>query len=311
MSEQSKMFKILPHDFESALGTKVSDFVCARIKEANLEYSLPSQDERDSYILRIIDTLLDPLLTKSGEHRLPQWEAGWGENLSDTQNNLSKDAIVPKYYNKYPVLRWNQQFIKPQTKNMEYAMLGLLMDWVFDNFMRDAQTVYEFGCGTGHHLFRLREINKDARLWGLDWATSSQEILNKFRESGIDRNLYSHRFDYFNPDNNFDLDPQGVLYTVASLEQIGDRTEEFIQYVLRKRPKLCVHVEPIGELLDRSKLLDDLSVRYFEKRNYLNGFLTRLRELEQEGRITLHLQQRSNIGSFFIEGYSIVVWSLK
>ena len=99
----------------------------------------------------------------------------------------------------------------------------------------------------------------------------------------------------------------GVL-TVASLEQVGDRWRDFISYLIGQRPKICVHIEPVSELLDSKILLDNLSIKYFEKRNYLNGFLTGLRELEESGKVIIHRAQRTGIGSLFIEGYSIVVW---
>ena len=68
-------------------------------------------------------------------------------------------------------------------------------------------------------------------------------------------------------------------------------------------------MEPIAELLDKNKFIDFLSIKYFQKRNYLEGFYTGLKSLERGGRIIIHDEKRTNIGSLFIEGYSIIVWS--
>lgn len=92
-------------------------------------------------------------------------------------------------------------------------------------------------------------------------------------------------------------------------EKIGARWDKFIQYILRNRPKLCIHIEPVAELLDSGKLIDYLSIEYFKKRNYLEGFLNGLRQLEKEGKVRIHRAQRTYIGSLYIEGYSVVVWS--
>jgi len=78
---------------------------------------------------------------------------------------------------------------------------------------------------------------------------------------------------------------------------------------LAQKPAMCIHVEPIAELLNENVLLDNLSCKYFRKRNYLHGFLCGLQELERRGQARIHRTQRTGIGSLFIEGYSVVVWS--
>ena len=72
-----------------------------------------------------------------------------------------------------------------------------------------------------------------------------------------------------------------------------------------KSPDICVHLEPIDELLDETKLIDKLSIDYFRKRNYLNGFLPYLEELEKENKIEIITKQRIYSGSYFIEGHSL------
>lgn len=297
-------------DFEIAFGEALTPCVVEQIRRYRFEYEEFSAAEYDTLLIKIIDTLLDPQLMQSGEHRLPQWESGWGENLQALATNPADiEQIVPRYFNKYGAVRWQGRFIRPLADQFEFHSLGIILDWLFDQYCRHADTVYEFGCGTGHNLLRLRRINPQARLWGLDWATSSQRLLAQLAELGIDTNIRGHRFDYFHPDDHFSLAPGSVIYTVASLEQIGSRWQPYLDYLLRQRPALCIHVEPIAELLDPDVLLDNLSRKYFQKRNYLDGYLTGLRELEQTGRIRIHRAQRTGIGSLFIEGYSVIVWS--
>jgi hypothetical protein len=67
-------------------------------------------------------------------------------------------------------------------------------------------------------------------------------------------------------------------------------------------------MEPIAELLDESKLIDNLSVRYFRKRNYLHDYLKHLEWLESIGKIKIIDKRRIWSGSYFIEGHSLVVW---
>jgi hypothetical protein len=92
------------------------------------------------------------------------------------------------------------------------------------------------------------------------------------------------------------------------LEQVGENYEKFVQYLLNNKPAVVVHIEPIPELLDSTKLLDYLSIQYMHKRKYLRGYLTYLESLEKQGKLKILEAKRSGIGSFLIDGYSILVW---
>lgn len=302
-----KITTLKPKDFIELFEKKLSPFVKEQIIKYNFKYADITEKERDEILKKIIATLLDPFLVYSGKHRLSQWEKGWGQNLEEFATGKNS-SIIPHYFGKYPVVRIKQKWIKPISKNFEYNMLRVILDWIFDKYMKGNETIYEFGCGTGHNLIHLRSLNKTSKLWGLDWATSSQKLMEKYAKKN-DNNLFAHRFDYFNPDKKFKLDANSIIFTVASLEQIGSKHDKFINYLLSQKPKLCIHVEPIAEVLDENNLMDYLSVEYFKKRKYLSGFLTRLRELEKENKIKIHKSRRTFIGSFFIEGYSVIVWS--
>lgn len=258
-------------DFERAFGEKLSKRVQEKIAEYNLAYTELSEEERDQRLLVIMRTLLDPKLGKSGEHRAGEWEEGWLENLRDLESGVDPaEALIPRYMSaKKGVVRdtarMNGRFIRPISRNFEYAVLKILLEWVFEKYMQSAPAVYEFGSGTNHHLLQLREINRSAKLYGLDWAESSQEIMRWLIENGILEHAEGHRFDFFNPDESFDIDPDGVVYTVAALEQVGTRHTKFIEYLLKKKPKLCVHLEPIAELMDEERLIDYLAVEYMRR----------------------------------------------
>ena len=84
-----------------------------------------------------------------------------------------------------------------------------------------------------------------------------------------------------------------------------------VDFLLIKKPELCIHLEPIDELLDNDKLMDSLSIKYFRKRNYLSKFLPYLESLEKDGKIEIIKKQRTYSGSYFIEGHSLIVWRVK
>lgn len=306
---ESREYILTPSDFELFFQESLNLCVGDRIKKYDLRYLDVIPEERDKCLKNIISVLLRENIECCGEHRHKQWEKGWKENLDEFLKTNASDAIRPRYFGKYEINRLKQKFIRAVSPNFEYNMLGVILDWLFDKYLKDYENVYEFGCGTGHNLVRLRSFNTNANLWGIDWAESSQSIINRYAVINSDKRLFAHKFDYFNPNFNLVLKQDSAIYTVASLEQIGAKYHLFVDYVLKNKPSICVHVEPIEELLDKENLLDYLSICYFKKRNYLNGYLTYLRNLELKGKIKIIKAQRSYVGSFFIEGYSVVIWA--
>ena len=83
----------------------------------------------------------------------------------------------------------------------------------------------------------------------------------------------------------------------------------YVMPLLEQKPQICVHIEPIGEMLEPEKsFVDYLSVEYFKKRNYLDGLVNSLKNMQTSGKIEIVYKQRSYIGSCFVDGYSIVAW---
>jgi len=167
-----KKMYIRPKDIEALWGQKLSNYVKDKITSYKLVYSPVSEKEQDEVFIKIVNTLLDPFLVYSGPHRLKQWEKGWGQNLTELQKERRLGAVSPKYFSKYDINRFDQKFVKGISKDYEKNMLYVILDYVFDKYLRKVDHIYEFGCGTGHNLLKAREINKEASLIGLDWSKS-------------------------------------------------------------------------------------------------------------------------------------------
>jgi len=297
-------------DFEEAFGEELDSFTISKIKEYNFSYSELNSIEKDELFLTILKTLDSSDVKKSGAHRKNDWELGWNENLMEFSKNINLLSLIPKYFGKFPYVRWKKQFVKPINLEFEYNMAKVLQYWLFTKYFSDIDNVYEFGCGTGHNLIRVNEINSTVKLYGLDWVDTSQNILKIINEQlGI--KIYGDKFNFFDIDKEFKLIENAGIFTFAALEQLSDHYDDFIQYLIEQNPKVCVHIEPMGEYLDFNNLNDYLSLKYFEKRNYIKDFRKYMLGLESLGKIEILQNQRSNIGSMFVDGYSILVWRVK
>jgi hypothetical protein len=261
-------------------------------------YDISNEDVQEM-ILFILKELEKPL-EKTGEHRKTKWEHGWNESLE--QNDF-----VPGYFNKYPVMRFNQKFIRSNSIDgkLEYHLFCAIQEYLFAKYLKDFSAIYEFGCGTGHNLFRMRNANKEALLCGLDWTTSG--VRNVEKVGKLLKNVKGVVFDMFEPNFNYKLAENSAVVTVASMEQLGDDFHLFLSYLIDQKPSLVLHIEPFQNLLDPDNLLDYLSIQYMKKRNYINGYIECLEGLGKD-KVEIIDLERSYVGSLFIDGYTILAW---
>jgi len=303
---------LTPRDFEKLLDDELSERTRNKIEEYELTYRELSEKERDACLIAVIDRLFSQDADASGQHRLGVWEKGWSENLDALISTPGdKDALTPRYFGKTDkknIIRLNSNFVAADTDGFERKILAVILEWLFEKYMKDADSIYEFGCGTGHHLLQVREVNKSAKLYGLDWAEASQKIIAKMVEGGMLENAEGKRFDFFNPDYKLKLDKDSVVYTVAALEQVGENYKDFLDYLIGNKPKIVVHVEPIQELLDENNLLDYLSIAYAKKRNYLWGFLDYLKKNGVSVFWRVHIIWRNNRMAVFASGERLKKW---
>jgi hypothetical protein len=303
---------ITAKEIEEVLQINFSDYLRHRCTDASLDYEEINSEDRDNYIREVVNILskvdIDSDNKPAGESRLQEWEIGWNENLISIKKGTNVNNLIPKYFGKHELSRWKQRIIRPISRDFDYKILSILVDWAIETFFKDLDVIYEFGCGPAYHLLRVRKIFPNVKLVGLDWTKTSQEIIRQIFETGLDHNIEAYNFNFFQPDYLIEVPPKSGFLTVAALEQVGSHFDQFLEFIMEKKPSICVHFEPIDELLDQTNLIDRLSILYFRKRNYLSGFLSKLRELQAEDKIEIIKEQRTFSGSFFIEGHSLIVW---
>lgn len=297
-------------DFAAILKTTPEDFPSqckSIIEEKNFKYRKMEQDERDNLLLKIIKRIESGKLSVSGAHRKPDWEFGWSENLKEYEKNRDVFALTPKFIKPDRPIRMNGDYIVPSSDRFEFDFVDVLRRWLFDKYFKDKSTIYEFGCGSCQHLGVLAEMFPGKKIVGTDWVPSSIKIIDKLVEFN-GWNMEGKLFDLFDPDKEFKLEEGSVVFTVGTMEQLGRDFEPFLQYLLSNPVGLCLHMETTKEFYDDNNLVDHLALEFDAKRGYLDGFLTRLKELEKEGRIEILRAQKIPFGSLYHDSYSLTVW---
>jgi hypothetical protein len=290
-----------------------SKIVDSLIESSN--FRIPTMQEHEQ-IFSITESKVDSSDFKiSGAERIPDWEAGWEEVRRNFKLNPTIESLIPQYFKKHNYCRLNSKFIVTGGTDSELRFLRIVQTLVMNSILSTKNStrekisrIYEFGCGTGHNLVHLSSMWPHLSYFGLDWSTKSQELLSEIYEVGLINNLGFANFDFFKPNKDFILEPDALVLTVATLEQVGSKHTEFIQYLLTQKPKIVVHIEPEQDLLDVTDKVDQLSMKYAKNRGYLKGLLSYLRVLEDEKLIKIHSAYRTGMGSYLLDGYSVIVW---
>lgn len=302
---------LTPNAFAAAFGISADELpaACLRaIEAADFNYEVLDGAARDGVILDVLRRLDTDQQQIAAPERRGVWHAGWDENLKEYRRTRDLTALVPRFIRPDQVVRWQQQYVRPRNPRFELDFVTVLRTWIYTRFIADVNSLHEFGCGTGFNLVLFGQMFPGKHLHGLDFVESSVALVNAIgQETGLP--LQGHLFDMTEPDSAYVLPADGGVLTFGALEQLAGRVEAFLQFLLKKGPRVVVHIEPTAELYDETNLPDYLATRFHRKRGYTEGLLPRLQALEREGRLRLLHVRRTGFGSLFMEGYTCMAWA--
>ncbi|MEK6848983.1 MAG: methyltransferase domain-containing protein, partial [Nanoarchaeota archaeon] len=274
------------------------------INAGNFKHRVLDELEQQETQLQVAKYLATGILSSVSDDsvykdRLALWDRCYGES-----------AILPPFLVK-PVnqpVRLNGRYVMPESQLFEADFLAVVRAYLFDKYFTNLNTVAEFGCGTGHNLLSLAKQQPGKVVFGLDWSKQALEHVRKMTQQGV--NAHAVEFDLLNPApqcSYYNLRHIGVL-TVGALEQVGKRFDEFLCFLLSRRPPIIVHLEPIIELYDENDPFDQLAIHYQQARGYLEGYLPAVQRLARYGLAEILEVHRIPFGSFYHEAYTIIVW---
>lgn len=269
-------------------------------------YRRLTQSERDQVILGILEKL--DSFTKVGAHRSEIWENCWSDaKAAFTAAAGDLTALDPPFMGAHPIVRLDGDYARPTDPKFETHWFRVMRRWLFTRYLTGAIKIQEFGCGSGFNLATAGQMFPQAELMGLDWSPSAVELVNEIGRTN-EFNLTGRRFDFFNPDSDVLVGPDTTVMTFAALEQTGNRFDIFANWLLAKRPKLVLSMEPIIDFYDPASLVDYMAIRYHTHRNYLNGYYGWVRAQAEAGRVEIVQSLRPKFGSLYHEGYGVLVW---
>ncbi len=215
--------------------------------------------------------------------------------------------MMPLYFRRNQSFRLFQNFIHTDNYKFDFELRAIILRNYFKYYLEKFEDIYEFGCGTGINLIEVCKLWPKKRIHGLDLTKSSSSIINILHDK-FSLNIDGQAFDFTNPDTNYHINADGAVYTVAALEQIDDKWSLFLDYLLREKPAIVLHLEPVLELYEEDNLIDYLAIKFHKKRHYLSGYYSKLLELEKNGKIQMLDSHRTYVGNLNDESYSLIAW---
>ncbi len=240
----------------------------------------------------------------AGEERINDWEKGWsgdGVFYSDNKNINN----LPYYFKNNTHIRVGRKIFEDISGFSEVYLLRALQAVIFNAHMAkfNANSIIEYGCGTGSNITFLKSLYTNYSFYGADWA---QSACKKLLENKIVDQSRSIRVDYFDSSTFMSPKENNVIFTNASLEQTGSRYQKFMNFLFKSQSVVGgIHIEPIRDLLSLDTDLNIQSFKYAEKRGYLTDFFSFMRD---SSAIDILEAKDYGIGSKYISGYQVIAW---
>jgi SAM-dependent methyltransferase len=288
---------------------ELSKNVQNEIEKYNFNYDFFSNQEYKEIILEVLKKIDTDKQIIGDKSREKVWMDGWHENYIAYKNTgFSDEALVPKFVRKRNPVRLDQKFIKPFDDQFELNFVKVYRTWFLEKYFNNVDNIFEFGCGTGFNLIRASELFPTKNLFGSDFVQSSVDLVNTIA-SVKKINLKSELFNMLKPKNDYNIPKSSGVFTFGSFEQLASDFMPMIDFLIQKRPEICFHSEPMIELYEEDKNLEDyLAFKFQNKRGYSKGLISALKNLEKQKKIEIIKIKRLFFGSMFMEGYNMIAW---
>jgi len=240
------------------------------------------------------------------------WQRGWDEvaGAMRAAERVDLETLKPQYFHRGVPFRFLGDYAVPATDYFEYYAGVAVRRQLLLQAFPGCERLVELGCGTGMNLILAADLFPTARLAGSDWAPAAVDILAIIGGS-LARPVDGYLYNMLTGEgrDSIPIDSGTDVLTVHALEQLGAKAPDVVEWLVAKRPRRCLHIEPIFDFYDRSNPFDDIAARYHIARGYLRGLWPSLKEREARGQVKLLRHGRVSLGNLYHEAYSFVAWS--
>lgn len=278
-----------------------------RLESVDTRYRESKPEELEEYVQYVKGLINLPSIRRSESENYKAWEKGWSEHLRSVRaNSISMKGLKPKYFRPSKFFRYNKRLIITKNRHLEYDLFSVVRYFLFSKYLSGSERIYELGCGSCQNLLILAEIFPSKTLYGMDWSKASIRIANLLGERFKGR-IKGILLDMLNPSKKVKIEQGSAIITIHSMEQLGSNCKKILNFIIRSKPSIVLHYEPIMEFYDKRDMLDYLAYTYCRKRKYLNGFLPLLLEMEKRKKIKIIEHRRPFLGGIIHE-MSVVIW---
>lgn len=167
----------------------------------------------------------------------------------------------------------------------EYAQFRkYILNYHIEQHVKSSQTLVELGCGWGLNIWTLLANNKQRRIEGYELSEnglkSCKEINDHFK-----CNVYFKNIDLTDL-STFPSFRKKIIYTYHVLEQLKYDSEIVIENILKSKPDMVLHFEPVPELYKNSDH-EKLVKQYIKFRDYQDNLLSTLKRFEKDEKIII------------------------
>ena len=290
---------------------KIDNLTLKLIKQKKIYFKELNTKEKEAAIISTLEkiNIENRIVTTKGRKKI--WEKGWGDINNIFIKKKKLESLIPQFYSKRSNLyfRLKGKFIK-SSKFFEYKMIDIFRSWYFSKYLKNVENIYEFGAGSGHNMVRLTEIFPQKKIYASDFSSNSVNLLRNISDHmGYNWNCF--QFDMKKINKKIVLKKNSAVFTSGSIEQLSGNVDNFLNFIIKNKPKICIHIEPMPQLFKKDNIEDLLSVMALKKKKYSINFLDKIYNLKKKNKIKVIKLLKSPFGSQLIDGMNLLVWKIK
>lgn len=223
------------------------------------------------------------------------------KEIKKIDENFFNKKILIYYKNKYNLIKFSR------SKDIQAK---IYYDYI-KNFFNKERSVVEIGSGYGSIIFRLMKMKKikNCFFYSLDNSINAIKIVKKIKRNNNIKNLKAEFCDLYKGKSKAKIPKNAIIYTSYCLHYGKKISNKFIEYILKLKPSLVFHFEPIYELYKNDKTKSSKLIKnYFKFNDYSRNLLSMIKKYEKKRKIRIIKIKKNLISPNIFLPISLIIW---